>query len=266
MAVTPQHDPGLTSAACFSDDDRCLYQERLDLLWRPLVAASCYWFIFKKVSSFPSELLFREDDRVFLHLAEAAFAGGVILNVVSLLADRHRDACSLPRMRGWMLEHCRDECRERLEQHLAARYPVEADQALCERAKAIRDRVLAHIDPRGLPSSMDPLTQDELQTLVDAAGARYAALCLDSGRALLVAPYWIAEQAPSGRPTDVDRFLTAIAGTSDVLRIPEIYGPEEFAAHLYDELAAHGDIYNEWRRRVGLWEVDWAHRRLRPPL
>ncbi len=236
------------------------YGKRLDGLWERLHRANDSMYVFDRVDEFPWDLFFPPMDRIFMSRVLRNFLDAVVLILVDALTSKDPKSVTFKTLKRWIVTNCRCEVRSDVKAHLAALPTPGQMSELLDRARGIRDKMVAHLDKKPLVDAPTRahlrITRKELRYLVDQANQIFVGLCFGDGKGMTSLWYHPELEHPSQtrRGSDIERFLDLLAEHSQLMHWPEEH-KELWAGRAPTLTKEERKQFNYWRTRVGLPEV-----------
>ena len=231
------------------------YRQGMQFFYSSLVELHTNIFILEKVLAFPFRL-FAGPDQIFFRQVVINFYDVSILTITRVAADQDGDLFTLPRFKNAVVQHIKDEHRERLQERLKAVRFDEATRGLFVRAKAIRNQRIAHITQQfAVDFFQRPLEQlgfnlGELKTLRNSVTELFQSLAINATYRMLPIGY----DTDSG-PSDIEQLLDGIADKSRVLRMAE-QQPEWWQTYRLPSLTeTEKEQINTYRQKFGLTPI-----------
>ncbi len=236
----------------FDEADATEYDAMLDAVWYRLVEAHSCIEVWRSFRRCPHEIVFPSSN-LWMVLVEWALISHIIVVVTGALRDTKKHL-SLKQLRKWMIEHVRPEAKAALRRYLDEEATVRVEGEICNRAYAIRDRLIAHQE-LARPKT---ITEDEIESLIRETGRLVNVLSIGSGRAMLPPEYLrdgVTFPAGSDTSLDVQSALDTLLRESNVLNDPE-RRPELWRGGARGMWLEHGELLNSERERLGMPRVD----------
>jgi len=247
-------------AEIFTEEKAKEYELKLDSLWHELVQAHASMYVIEKVLNFPADFLLDLGRQTFLHLVLGNFTRQVALAVINALTDDDPRSLTFTSLKKWIVQNCLPEIRDEVSVYLEGLAIEDEIKSLLERAKTLRNKLLAHLDSE---YAIDPTRKAEakisfvnLQCLVKRTEELLSGLCFGHRRSMLPVEYSYLVCHPEGvdRRSDIEYILDLLAADSTILRMPE--EQEEYWPVYAEGLTQEQKkILNKWRRRIGKSEV-----------
>jgi hypothetical protein len=231
------------------------YQKNINFFWFQLTKLNTDIFIIKKISEFPLGIFCSHQNTIFFSRAGWNFYENSVLIITKLATDKGEDLHTLRQFRNWVLKQIKSEYRFDFRQKLKkVKFDLGAEK-IFNKAKDLRDFVIAHLNRDKLEQLPD-LNLSELEKLRDKLNSLFDALCFNVEYEMLPLSYSERAIHPKGvdHRTDIEVILDLIAKNSDLLNMPE-HSPEVWNYHkeIYDEEAIK--IINKYRKKFNLPEV-----------
>jgi hypothetical protein len=260
-------------AECVSDDNgdtgwtpenlvrpECLeeYKRELEAVWWQLVRLNSSLFILRKLSDYPFELLFLQDDLHFWDLTIAGLSDTCIMIACKLAIDNDDDS------RVLTIYSLRDNIKDC---YLIDNHRQKFEEKLCKcpeitdpKSKIIklRNNQLAHfnrdwnVSPTPLEIREREITLEELEKIRDALNNIFDILCLGHYYEKLPPTYFMRTERPEDEKhkTDVENILYSISKDNALINMPE--EQPKFWPHFRGNLSNEDvDRINVWREKVG---------------
>lgn len=234
------------------------YKQRLDELWYPLVRANTSFIIAKRLMEFPSGVLLEPGREQILDLIAANFLELGALTVINMLTDKP-PSLTIGSLIDWMCDNARPAATDMLRERLLPLKPDRSTDPLLERARTLRNKLLAHLDANyALNSrvrSQVLLSIGEFHELLRAANEKLRALCIGHGRSVVPMEYDESMIPPDHR-SGIDWLLDLVAADSPIVNMPERQA--DFAPYYWKRLSEEERcIINRCRQRINLPAVEY---------
>jgi|GEM_PF-3208222 len=238
-------------AAELAEEYRC----RRKRLWDEVVHGHSSMHVLERLAKFPAGLLLDPAHQTFLSLVFWNFYDHIVLVVIKVLADRHREALTLTDLKKWMLANCHRSVREELEGALRDVATGDKSAPVLARARTLRSKLVAHLDRRyaldAAARADAGLSLSDLRVLLAETERLLSALSIGTGLAVVPMEYSDLVQYPTGLDprSDIEYFLDLLAADSVLLKMPEEQR-EQWAVHARNLTPDERETFNYWRQRT----------------
>ncbi|MHB1559669.1 MAG: hypothetical protein ACYC61_19650 [Isosphaeraceae bacterium] len=213
-------------------------------------------YFVQQIADFPFDLFVHPAEDLFLRFVADNFLQVSILDITKLTTDSGGDAHTLRQFNTFMNGAVRDEYLDEYRNVLREARFTPRTNDLIDRAKALRDRQIAHsIAPRRGERPVH-LSFGEIREIAQELTKLFEIAAFDAEYHYLTVAYNPAVRRPMGgdhRP-DIERILDGVARDSPVLRLPES-NPIAWEHSSERRSDAWMSTLNRYRRKLGLPEV-----------
>jgi hypothetical protein len=238
-----------------SEQAQELYRTDLDLHWRnEIVEANANFKLAASVREVPLHLLLCTHSSIHLlgRIGENALRLAA-LDTINALTDTSKGTLTLEFLRKRAVSLSRPAVRHALKAYLDAEFQARKATELQQRAKQLRNNVLAHSNAEvgRNPRDSDSIrvSRQEIGQMLEAAKELVTVLSFDHGRSF--------DFLPGDDDYRMSHLIQeVIERHSFVLRMPEDGHPQVFLATWNAWSPAERVIFNEWRVRLGRRSIE----------
>jgi len=231
------------------------YQKAIYFFWDKLTKLNINIFIIKKIFEFPFDIFCSLQNSIFFSTVIWNIYENSVLIITKLATDKGTDLHTLLHFKNWVREQIKEEYKSDFRQKLRELKFDLGTKEIFEKAKDLRNYVLAHFNRNKLEQT-PKLSLSELEKLNDKLNSLFDVLTFSCEYDMFPPSYSENVILSNGvnHQTDIDALFDPIAKNSEILNMPE-RSPE-----LWKELKESYNedkikIINKYRKKFNLPEI-----------